>query len=65
LRKREGQLREDIDILNISLPDSADLSTLEKVCSELLHVPKYFDFCIDCLDSCITSMAQDSTFGTR
>jgi len=44
LRKREGQLREDIDIFNISHPDSADLSRLEKVCSELLHVPKYFDF---------------------
>jgi hypothetical protein len=65
LRKREGQLREDIDIFNITLPDSADLSRLEKVCSELWPAPKYFDFCIDSLDSCITSVSQASTFGTR
>jgi hypothetical protein len=65
MRKREGQLREDIDILKISLPASADLSRLEKVCSELFHVPTYFDFCIDCLDSCITSVSQDSTLETR
>lgn len=64
LRKREGQLKEDIDIFNISLPDSADLSKLEEVSSELLHVPKYFDFCVDCLDYCISSVSQDSTFGT-
>ena len=57
LRKREGQLREDIDIFNTFLPASADLSRLEKVCSEQLHVPKYFNFCIDCLDSCITSVS--------
>jgi hypothetical protein len=44
LRKREEQLREDIDIFNISLPDSADLSRLVKVCSELSYVAKYFDF---------------------